>query len=83
MKPSSETIAGAIEAWRDMGLKSNSSSNDIDSCLQWKVFLKDISNFEKLLENLTKKYNTRAIMRDALFERDRDPPKRIPKSKSR
>jgi hypothetical protein len=34
---------------------------------QVKLFLKDISNFEELLEELTERYTARAATREALF----------------
>lgn len=67
MKPSNEALDGAIAAWRDMGLSNVGTLYDVDSDPHWKLFLKDISNFEKLLEKLRKKYCARALMREALF----------------
>jgi hypothetical protein len=68
MKPSNDTLRGAIAAWRDMRLPDSGFLKDVGQDPQWKLFLKDILNFERLLEKLTKKYNARALMRAALFE---------------
>jgi hypothetical protein len=63
MKPSNEVLGGAVAAWGDMRL----ADTGVDDDPQWKLFLKDILNFEKLFERLIKKYRSRALMRDALF----------------
>jgi hypothetical protein len=67
MTPSSEAIAGAMGARLDMKPKGRGVNNR-ESNPQMNLLLKDILNFEKLLESLTKKYALRAMMRDALFE---------------
>jgi len=67
MKPSSEALSGAVAAWRDMKLSKGRAVYDVDD-FHWRLFLKDIANFEGLLDRLTKKYNARVLLRDALFE---------------
>ena len=66
MKPSNEVLGGAIAAWLDMRLPETGPLNAASNS-HWKLFLKDISNFEALFERLTKRSNARALMRDALF----------------
>jgi NACHT domain len=68
MKPSSETLSGALAAWHDMELPDRNAVYDIEEIPQWKLILKDISNFEKLSEKLVKKYSTRSLVRKALFD---------------
>jgi hypothetical protein len=82
MKPSTESLHGAIAAWQDMRLPDVASLYDVDHEAHWKLFLKDISNFEALLEKLTKKYNARARMRAALFEISGNSSKSISKKRS-
>lgn len=67
MKPSNGILDGAIAAWVDMRLSDIRSQDEVDTNSQWKLFLKDIANFEGLLEKLTKKHEATALMREALF----------------
>jgi hypothetical protein len=70
VRPSNETLAAALAAWRDMRLPEtgpeNEAANEATN-IHWRLFLRDILNFEKLLETLTKKLGARAAMREALF----------------
>ncbi len=82
MKPSSEVLSGAVAAWLDMRLSQTQPPTQLNNH-QWKLFLKDISNFEELLEKLRKKYTGRAVMREALFGASVGSGKSIPQKGSR
>ncbi|MBR0959357.1 NACHT domain-containing protein [Bradyrhizobium japonicum] len=66
MKPSSDEVLGAVEAWGDMKLTNRDRSSEKSP--HWQTFMKDASNFISLLDRLTKKYSARVDMREALFK---------------
>jgi len=81
LKPSSGTVHGAIAAWHDMALPDVGALEDDDDNSQWRLFLRDISNFEELIAKLTRRYSARARMREALFDVGRVSPKSISKKR--
>jgi hypothetical protein len=65
MKPSNATLLEVVRAWEDLMLPDRPFYN-VDEGR--KLLVADISNFETLLEEFTKKYNSKAFMRSALFD---------------